>query len=65
MCHLIAFHLKMMGYMMYLNQALKQDHSTKFVKAIMKEVNSQFHEKHWELIPQVNVPPDLEEVPSV
>ena len=51
MCHPIAYHAEMMGDIMYLHQALKQHDSCKFVKAIIKKVNSHVDEKHWELIP--------------
>ena len=51
MCHPIAFHVKMLGIIIYLHQALKQDDSAKFIEAIVREVSSHVYEKHWELIP--------------
>ncbi len=35
----IAFHAKMMGNIMYLQQALKQPDAKEFVQAVIKEVN--------------------------
>ena len=46
-CHPIAFHTKIMGDILYLHQALQQDDSPKFVKAIIKEVNSHVDEMQW------------------
>ena len=50
---------------MYLHQALKQHNSSKFVKAIIKEVNSHVDEMHWELILRTKVPQDIEVMPAV
>lgn len=50
MCQLIAFHAETMGYIMYLNQALKQDAADEFFKAVLKEVNGHVEKKHWELV---------------
>ena len=47
---LLPLHTEMMGDIMYLYQALKQDDSVESVKAIMKKVNSNIDEKNWELI---------------
>ena len=40
----------MMGSIMYLHQAIKQDDSTKFMKAMVSEVNNHVNNKHWKLI---------------
>ena len=50
MHHTMAFHAELMGDIMYLHQALKQHDSFKFVKAVIKEVNSHVDEEHWEFI---------------
>ncbi len=39
MWHPIAFHAEMMGDIMYLHQALKQDDSAEFIQAVVKEIN--------------------------
>jgi hypothetical protein len=51
----IAFHAKMMGDIMYLNQALRQPDAKEFVKAVVKEINGHVENKHWELVSQDTV----------
>ena len=41
---------------MYYHQALKEPDRDEFIKAIVKEVNDHTERKHWELIPQEQVP---------
>jgi hypothetical protein len=61
----IAFHAKMVGDIMYLQQALRQHDAKQFVDAIVKEVNGHVENGHWELVPQDTVPKDAQIVPSV
>jgi hypothetical protein len=61
----IAFHAKMMGDIMYLNQALRQPDAKEFMKAVVKEINGHVENKHWELVSRDTVPDDAQIVPSV
>jgi hypothetical protein len=45
----IAFHAKMMGDIMYLNQALQQSDAKEFVQAVVKEVNGHVDSNNWTL----------------
>lgn len=47
----IAFHAKMMGDIMYLNQALRQPDAKEFVTDAVKEINGHVENKNWELVP--------------
>jgi hypothetical protein len=46
----IAFHAKMMGDIMYLNQALRQPDVKESMNAVIKEINGHVENKHWELV---------------
>jgi hypothetical protein len=46
----IAFHAEMMGDIMYLHQALKQDNIFQFVYAVIKELNGHLDNRHWRLV---------------
>jgi hypothetical protein len=61
----IAFHAKMMGDIMYFQQALQQPDGEHFIKAVIKEVNSHVDSDHWVLVKQDTVPDDVQIVPSV
>jgi hypothetical protein len=61
----ITFHAKMMGDIMYLQQALKQPNAKEFVQAVIKEVNGHMDSNNWTLQKQSNVPEDVQIVPSV
>ena len=61
----IAFHLEMMGDIIYLHQVLKQPDTWEFVKAIMKEVETHIKDNHWKLVKQFKVPPDTDVLPSI
>jgi len=65
MRHPIAFHAEMMGDIMYLHQALKQDDSAEFIKAVVKEVNDHTTQKHWKVIERSKVPEGVTPLPSV
>ncbi len=54
----IAFHAEMMGDIMYLQQALRQQDSKLFVNAVIKEVNGHVDNKNWELVHRDSVPED-------
>jgi hypothetical protein len=45
----IAFHAKMMGDIMYLQQALKQAYAKEFVQAVIKKVNGHVDSNNWML----------------
>jgi hypothetical protein len=45
----IAFHAKMMGDIMYLQQALKQPNVKEFVQVVIKEVNGHVDSNNWML----------------
>ena len=45
----IAFHAKMMGDIMYLQQALRQSDAKEFVQAVIKEVNGHVDSNNWTL----------------
>jgi len=61
----IAFHAKMMGDIMYLNQALQQSDAKEFVQAAVKEVNGHVDCNNWTLKKRSEVPDDAQIVPSV
>jgi hypothetical protein len=61
----IAFHAKMMGDTMYLQQALKQSDVKEFFQVVIKEVNGYVDSNNWRLQKQSNVPEDVQIVPSV
>jgi hypothetical protein len=61
----IAFHAKMMGDIMYSQQALQQPDAEHFIKAVIKEVNGHVDNDHWALVKQDTVPDDVQIVPSV
>ncbi len=61
----IAFHVEMMGDIMYLQQALKQPDAKEFVKVVIKEVNGHVDSNNCMLQKQSNVPEDVQIVPSV
>ncbi len=46
MRHPTTCHAEMMGDIMYLHQALKQEDSAEFVKAVVKEVNDHTEQNH-------------------
>ncbi len=61
----IAFHAKMMGDVMYFQQALQQPDAEHFIKAVIKEVNGHIDNNHWALVKQDRVPDDVQIVPSI
>ncbi len=61
----IAFHVEMMGEIMYLQQALRQPNAKEFVQAVIKEVNGHMDCNNWTLLKQSEVPEDIHIVPSV
>jgi hypothetical protein len=61
----IAFHAKMMGDIMYLQQALRQSDAKEFVQAVIKEVNGHVDSNNWTLKKRHEVPDDVQIVPSV
>ncbi len=61
----IAFHAKMMGDIMYFQQALNQPDAEHFVKAVIKKINGHVDNKHWVLTKRDEVPDDAQIVPSV
>jgi hypothetical protein len=61
----IAFHAKMVGDIMYLQQGLKQPDAKEFVQAVIKEVNRHVDSNSWMLQKQSNIPEDVQIVPSV
>ena len=65
MRHPIAFHAEMMGDIMYFHQALKQEDSPEFIKAIVKEINGHVEQNHWQIVPRSTVPEGVTPVPSV
>jgi hypothetical protein len=65
MRHPIAFLAEMVGDIMYLHQALRQQDSIQFVEAVIKELNGHIDNDHWKLIPRTEVPEGTEVVPSV
>jgi len=54
----IAFHAKMMGDIMYLNQALQQSGAKEFVQAVVTEVNGHVDSNNWTLKTRSKVPDD-------
>jgi hypothetical protein len=61
----IAFHAKMMGDIMYLQQALRQPDAKEYVQAVVKEVNGHVDSNNWTLKKRDEVPDDVQIVPSV
>jgi hypothetical protein len=59
------FHTEMMGDIMYLQQALQQHDTKKFVQAVVKEINGHVDCKNWTLKKRNEVPEDVQIVPSV
>jgi hypothetical protein len=45
----VTFHVKMMGDIMYLQQALRQPDAKEFVHAVVKEVNGHMDSSNWTL----------------
>jgi hypothetical protein len=61
----VAFHTKMMGEIMYLQQVLSQPDAKEFVQAIIKEINGHMDCNNWTLQERCKVPEDIQIVPSV
>ena len=61
----ITFHAEMVGDIMYLQLALRQQDSKLFVKAVIKEVNGHMDNKNCELVHWDTVPEDAQIVPSI
>ncbi len=61
----IMFHAKMMGDIMYLQQAPKQPDAKEFVQVVIKEVNEHVDSNNWMLWKQSKVPEDVKIVPIV
>ncbi len=61
----IAFHAKMMGDIMYLQQELRQPDAKEFVQAVVKEVNGHVDSNNWTLKKRDEVPDDAQIIPSV
>ncbi len=61
----IAFHAEMIGDIMYLHQALKQDDYAEFIKAAVKESHDHTEQKHWKVIEQSKVPEGFTPLTSV
>jgi hypothetical protein len=61
----IAFHTKIMGDIMYLQQILRQPDTKEFVQAVVKEVNGHVDSNNWTLKKRDEVPDDAQIVPSV
>ena len=61
----IVFHTKMMGDIMYLQQALKHHDAKLFVEAVVKEINGHVENRNWDLVHRDTVPQDAQVVPSV
>jgi hypothetical protein len=61
----VSFHAKMMGDIMHLHQALKQEDASQFVEAVVREINGHVENNHWELVKRDSVPDDAQIVPSV
>ncbi len=61
----IAFHAKIMGDIMYFQQALQQPNAEHFIKAVIKEVNGHVDNDHWALVKQDTVPDDVQIAPFV
>jgi hypothetical protein len=65
MQNLVSFHAEMMGDIMYLHQALKQEDAPQLVEAVVREINGHVENNHWELVKRDSVPDDAQIVPSV
>ncbi len=50
MCHPIAFHAKIMGDIMHMQQAIYQPDALQLINDMIKEINAHFEKKHWVLI---------------
>jgi hypothetical protein len=61
----IMFHAKMMGDIMYLQQALRQHDAKEFVQAVVKEINGHVDCNNWTLKKRNKVPEDVQIVPSI
>ena len=61
----IAFHLEMMGNIMYFHQALQQPDAAEFFKALIKEVNGHIKNKRCKLVKRSEVLKDVDVIPSV
>jgi hypothetical protein len=61
----IAFHVEMMGDILYLQQALRQHDAKEFMQAVVKEVNGHVDCKNWTLKERSEVPEYVQIVPSV
>ncbi len=61
----ITFHAKIMGDIMYFQQALNQPDAEHFIKAVIKEINGHVDNEHWVLTKRDEVPDDAQIVPSV
>ncbi len=46
----IAFHVEMMGDIIYYHQALQQPDAKQFADAVVKKLNGHVDNKHWELV---------------
>jgi hypothetical protein len=55
----IAFHAKMIGDIMYLQQPLHQPDASHFVDAVIEEVNGYVENKNWVLTKRSKVPEDI------
>ena len=65
MSHPIAFHVEMIGDIMYLNQALCQPNADKFVEAVITEINGHVDNNHWKLTKCADIGKDIDVLPSV
>ena len=54
----VTFHVKMMGDIMYLQQALRQPDVKEFVQAVVKEINGHVDSNNWTLKKWNEVPDD-------
>ena len=61
----IAFHAKMMGDVLYLQQVLRQPNAKEFVQAVIKEVSKHVDCKNLTLKKRSKVPKDVQVIPSV
>ncbi len=61
----VSFHAEMMGDIMYLHQAMKQEDASQFVKAVVRKINGHVENNHWELVKRDSVSDDAQIVLSV
>jgi hypothetical protein len=61
----ITFHAKMIGDIMYYDQALQQSDAKKLANAVVKELNGHVNNKHWTLVKGKDVPKEAQVIPSV